>query len=118
MKNNYTLSRYLKGFASIAQETEARFSSTARYLAAGLLLAMAPFAANAQINANYTFDTNLQGWTTSGFGSFLQTTTQACGGGSSARANVYYGGSNLFIFSLFGIGNTDIFSMNFVYKKV
>lgn len=118
MKNNYTLSRYLRSFATIAQETEARFSSTARYLAAGLLFAMAPFAANAQINANYTFDTNLQGWTTSGNGTFSQTTIQACGGGSSARANVYYGSSNLFISPLLGIGNTDVVTMTFDYKIV
>ena len=51
MKYNYTLSRYLKGISSFTSKAEFEFSTTARYLSAALLMALAP-AVNAQVNSN------------------------------------------------------------------
>lgn len=117
MENNYTLERYLKSVSSIKKNAQLRFSSNMRYLAAAFLLAMAP-GVDAQVNSTFAFNSDLQGWTTDGFGTFNQTVTQACGGGSSARANVFYDGTNNFISPNLGVATAGLVTVSFDYKVV
>ena len=75
-------------------------------------------AVNAQINSNFNFNTNLEGWNTEGFGTFNQSTIQACAGGGSARANVFYDGTNNFISPSLGTATAGLVTVSFDYKVV
>ena len=73
---------------------------------------------NGQVSATFGFDTDLQGWGTEGFGTFNQTLTQGCGGGSSARANVFFDGTNNFISPTLGTATAGLVTVNYDYKVV
>ena len=117
MENNYIIKRYFQNIFSLKQKVQSHFLTSTRYLSAVLLMVMAP-ALNAQVNSSFTFDSDLQGWATEGFGTFNQSITQACGNGSSARANVFYDGINNFISPSLGTATAGLVTVNFDYKVV
>jgi len=74
-----------------------------------------------QINAQvaYTYDwepTGLGNWTTAGTGTFARNTVTPCLGAASARANVYYDGTNTFSSPLLGVSNGGVVTFAFDYK--
>lgn len=55
-------------------------------------------------------------WTTAGTGTFDRNTTTPCAGSASARANVYYNGTNTFTSPLLGTSNGGLITFGFDYK--
>ena len=117
MKKNYTLKLYLDSITSFADKTRTKYATSSRYLAAALLMSVGA-TTNAQINVNYGFDSDLQGWSTLGFGTFNQSTIQACAAGSSARANVFDTTGNSFLSPLLGSATATPVTIAFDYKVV
>ncbi len=72
--------------------------------------------ASAQVSGSFNFETSMQGWTTVGYGEFVQTNTNACEVGNSTRANVYYNSTNNLISPLLGTANGTPITMSFDYK--
>ena len=117
MKNNYNLQRCLKNFSSFKKKAHQQCSTNSIYFYAVLFIFFATNL-NAQINNTYNFNTDLQGWSTQGYGTFNQSTIQGCGGGASARANVFDDTGNNFLSPLLGTANTNLVTITFDYKVV
>ena len=72
---------------------------------------------NAQVAYNYGWEpTGLGGWTNAGTGTFARNTATPCLGAASARANVYYDGTNTFTSPLLGVSNGGVVTFAFDYK--
>lgn len=72
---------------------------------------------NAQVAYTHGWEpTGLGSWTTAGTGTFGRNTTTPCTGSASARANVYYDGTNTFTSPLLGTSNGGLITFGFDYK--
>ena len=72
---------------------------------------------NAQVAYTHGWEpTGLGSWTTAGTGTFARSTTTPCTGSASARANVYYNGTNTFTSPLLGTSNGGLITFGFDYK--
>lgn len=72
---------------------------------------------NAQVEYEYGWEpSGLGNWTNSGTGTFLRDDSDACSGAASARANVYYDGTNTFQSPSLGTSNGGVVTFNFDYK--
>ena len=72
---------------------------------------------NAQVAYTHGWEpTGLGSWTTAGTGTFARNTTTPCAGSASARANVYYNGTNTFTSPLLGTSNGGLITFGFDYK--
>lgn len=82
-----------------------------------IMLLMVFVSAGAQVTYNYGWEpTGLGSWTNAGTGSFSRSTTTPCAGTASARANVYYDGTNTFTSPSLGTSNGGPVSFAFNYK--
>lgn len=72
---------------------------------------------NAQVAYTHGWEpTGLGSWTTAGTGTFDRNTTTPCAGSASARANVFYNGTNTFTSPLLGTSNGGLITFGFDYK--
>lgn len=117
MEKKYNLKRYWYNIFSKKEKMQTRFIASARNIAVALLMIAAP-ALNAQVFVSYNFNSNIQGWQTEDYGTFTQSNVQPCDGGGSARANVFYDGTNNFISPLLGTATTALVNLSFDYKVV
>ena len=114
----YSLKKYLKTTFSATNRTENRLVSAVKLFSVAALLAASTSSMQAQVSGTYNFETNLGGWTSVGNEDFEMSNIEACGGGNSARANVYYGSTNLFTSPSLGTSNGGQVTLNFDYKVV
>ena len=117
MMNFYSIKKYLKT-TFCSSNLVNRPLSKFKLLATATLLIGSQAALNAQVAATYSFQNDLEGWTSFGFDDFEQSSAESCDGTGSARGNVYYGETTYFTSPSLGTSNGGPVTVNFDYKVV